>query len=294
MRITTIVTSAACVLAFALPAAAQQDQVYNRHGEISVGTQAPTVDTMVRTIEEGSTEALVSVLEYGERVQCFACIPKLQGMLLTSNVPRKRELAAWWLRRQPFGLDRILVQLRSVVSTDEDPVRRARAAEAMGEIMDPAGLATLSDAALEDTDAGVRAAAVRALGRMNHATASAVIASAFSDGDRAVRLAAMDQVLRVNHFQSGEELVGLLADDDVEVRKRAAKLTGELREAAAEPALIGLLRGDSSAPVRQAAAWALGRIGGATGREAISEAMGIEEDRRVRDALRIAEQMPLR
>jgi epoxyqueuosine reductase len=78
------------------------------------------------------------------------------------------------------------------------------------------------------------------------------------------------------------------------VRTRAARLCGEQRLAAAESVLVAMLRGDEAAPARKAAAWALGRIGGADGKLALAEAQESERDRGVRDAIDIALRMKAR
>ena len=63
---------------------------------------------------------------------------------------------------------------------------------------------------------------------------------------------------------------------------------------AAENTLIVVLRGDASAGARKAAAWALGRIGGAKGREALIAADKTEKNQQVLDAIEIASRMPAR
>jgi HEAT repeat protein len=52
-----------------------------------------------------------------------------------------------------------------------------------------------------------------------------------------------------------------------------------------------MLLGDDAATARKAAAWALGRIGGSTGRSALIDAKESEQDPRVQDAIDIASRM---
>lgn len=267
---------------------------YSRKGELSPDTEAPTLEAMVQAIERGSPQRLRATLEYGERVLCEACVPLLERKLLASSDARVRELSAWWLRRQPFAAPLVIAKLRKLVKEDDDAVRRARAAEALGEMMDPGSLPMLSDAALEDKDASVRAAGVRALARLNSPGAAAVIGDVLSDQSAQVRLAALDVLIRVAGFRDYELLLPLLGDDNADVRARAARLCGEHRVRAAEPVLIAMLRGDEASPARKAAAWALGRIGGAEGRSALIAAAKKEKDDRVLDAIDIAGRMPAR
>jgi HEAT repeat protein len=84
-------------------------------------------------------------------------------------------------------------------------------------------------------------------------------------------------------------VVGRLQDDDAQVRVRAAQLCGELQLADGKDALLSMLHGDAVPAVRQAAAWALGRLGGA-GAE-LRAARGAERDDAVLDALDVALRM---
>jgi len=276
----------------AAPAFAQDNDSANGHdrarGELSPGTQAPSQATLMQAIEGGSPERLSRLLEYGERVECHACVPLLQRQLLENGDARVREMAAWWLRRRPFGFAGVFREIRTVLANDADPVRRARAAEAIGEFMDPHGVAYLA-AALEDDDAGVRAAAVRGLGRINAPAAVNGIVQAFTDSDATVREAAVAQVLYVNTFREHEALMGLLADESVEVRRRAALALGTFRVAEATPALQAMLSGDAEPMVRQAAAWSLGRIGNAGA--VLRAQLEVETSSLVRDAIRVAVRM---
>jgi len=267
-------------------------RVHDRErGELSPGTQAPTRAELMASIRNASPERLQALLEYGERVECHACVPLLQENLLESDDSDVRRISAWWLRRRPFGFAAIMNRMRTTLESDADPVRRARAAEAIGEFLDPNGLGVLSEAAMEDVETIVRTAAVQALGRLNHPGGNAIVAAALSDSDVEVRRAAVDQVLRMNFFRENEALIGALADTDDMVRMRSARLVGELGVADAVPALVAMLRGDDDRGVRQAAAWALGKIGGAEARGALREASESEGEQLVRDAIAIAIQM---
>jgi HEAT repeat protein len=265
---------------------------FSLEGECSEGTQTPTQEAMLNAIRSGAHSRLLATLEYGERVACHACVPLLERRLLEDDNAEVREFAAWWLRRRPFAIGAIMSRMRDVLDGDADPVRRARAAEAIGEFLDPNGLSPLRNAASSDGDAVVREAAVRALGRLNHPDGNRVLADAFTgDADADVRRSAIDQAIRVNFFREHDALVTALADTDAGVRQRASYLVGTFGVGASVPALAALLRGDDDPMVRQAAAWALGRIGTGEAGAALREASGTETNRRVLDAIEIAEQM---
>ena len=266
--------------------------VYDREkGELSPGTGAPKRESMVNAIKSASATRLYATLEYGERVECFECIPLLSEKLLKSDDPQVREISAWWLRKRSFGFGPIMAKMTKVVADDSDPERRARAAAALGEFLDPHGAPTLSKVVKDDSEAAVRTAAVRALGRLNVVTGHAALSGAFSDPDAGVRKAALEQVLKVNFFDDETALIGTLADDDAGVRRTAAQLVGELRLASAVEPLLGVLITDDSAQVRQAAAIALGRIGGAEAGAALADAKTLEHDESVLQAIDIARRM---
>jgi hypothetical protein len=264
--------------------------VYDRErGELSPGTQAPTSNAMLDTIENGSPMALTAVLEYGERVECLACIPKLETKLLSSGNADVREIAAWWLRRRPFGYARVAVKMRNTVIDSSNAVHRARAAEALGEFLDAGGVPALTQAAAEDAEPTVRLAAVRALGRLNARAGHAALITAFEDDEPEIRRAALDQVLRVSFFQEHAAVIGTLDDDSASVRIRAAQIVGQKQIQAGREGLVAMLENDESVPARQAAAWALGRIGDA--RSVLIAAEKSEKNERVIDAIKIALKM---
>lgn len=292
--------SASALLLTTLTASVQAQELHDQHvvhdrarGELSVGTGAPAQQTMLNAIEtaNASPSRLYSILEYGERVECLQCIPGLQRLLLESGDARVREISAWWLRRRSFGFGRVMVAMKDTLANDADPIRRSRAAEAIGEFLDPHGLVALRNAVETDGDATVRATAVRALGRLNHADGREVIASAFNDESAEVRRAAVSVIMRVSFFTDHASLIGLLGDDDAEVRLHAAQLVGQFKVEEAVAPLAGLLRGDDNVAVRQAAAWSLGRIGGSEANTALTEVRATETARGVLDAIEIAKQM---
>jgi HEAT repeat protein len=278
---------AASVVAQTIP----ETREYSRAGEVSPGATAPNVASMMAAIQTGSPDTFRATLEYGERVLCIECVPLLENKLLSSSEPRIRELSAWWLRRQPFAGPAILKTLKQVVASDADPVRRARAAEALGEFMDAHAVSALTTAAKTDPDPTVRASAVRGLARVNDPGSGPVIAAALSDGDPRVRSAAMDVLLLVAGFRDFSGLVPLLADPDPMLRTQAARLCGEVRLAGSDTMLSAVLAGDAAAGVRKVAAWALGRIGGATGAAALQARKASETDPFVLSAIDVAQRM---
>ena len=259
-------------------------------GEVSPGAAAPNRQAMVDVIQSGTPEQIARFLEYGERVECHACVPLLERQLLENDDALVREMSAWWLRRHPFGFGAVFRDIRTVLANDADPVRRSRAAEALGEFMDPHGVTYLRTA-LADSDAGVRLAVVRGLGRINSPAGNAAIVQAFTDADENVRDAAVGQALYVNFFRDYDALLGRLADESATVRRRAALAIGSFRVVEAVPALSAMLSGESDRMVRQAAAFALGRIGGTEAQQALRTQQTVEQESLVSDAIDVALRM---
>lgn len=270
-------------------------RVYDRtRGELSPGTQAPSREDLMRAIDVGrrSPSQLATLLEYGERVECHECVAPLQQLMLDPAVDAgTREMAAWWLRRRPFGFDAVMRETRIVLAGDADPTRRAAAAAAIGEFMDWHGVQHLGTALTSDADPRVRTAAVLGLARINSPRGLPLIATALTDADPAVVDAALRSVLRVNFFRAHDALLPLLGHIDGVICRRVALVIGSLEIDASVPALAAMLRGDENELARQAAAWALGRIGTAEARNALHESMTTEASRRVLDAIEVALRM---
>lgn len=281
-------------------AAAQDDcATFDRErGECSPGTQAPSQEALLNAIRGGSPTRLMGMLEYGEMLECYECVPALARRVITDDNSRMREFSAWWLRRRHLAKNHLFIEFRSILQGDypawtsdlgvPQEVMRARAAEALGEFLDPNALAPLAEAAMGDAEPIVRDAAVSALGRLNHPEGNAVLAAALSDSAPEVRRAALSSIVRVNFFREHDALLGTLADDDAVVRREGALLVGQMRVGAGVDALAGLLRADEDANVRRAAAWSLGMIGDGVARDVLREARASESNRMVLDAIEIA------
>jgi len=257
-------------------------------GELSAHTGAPHVVDMENAIRVGSPTLLVSMLEYGERVECHTCVPLLEERLLTSSNGEVREIAAWWLARRPFGFAAVYHDIRTVLASDSDPVRRARAAEALGNFADPHGVEHLSVAFTTDTVSAVRVAAIHGIAEINAPSGLPFLSMALGDSDPAVQTAALQMITHVNFFSDYDALIPLLAHADGTMRRRAATVVGSLRVSAAVTALAAMLRGDIDQGARREAAWALGRIGGGEARTALNEVLASSPPADVRNAINVA------
>ncbi|MBN8611572.1 MAG: HEAT repeat domain-containing protein [Deltaproteobacteria bacterium] len=261
-------------------------------GESSLDTQAPDLASLREAIAgaDSNPSRFTTMLEYGERVECYSCVPAVQRLLLSSSNAQVRESAAWWLRRRPFAIGAVFVQMRDTLASDGSDTRRQYAAEALGTLMDVHALAPLSEAATTDGAPNVRAAAVRSLGRLNIGRASHAIAMALGDSDVTVQAAALQAITEIGFFDEVEPIMGLLGSTDASIRRQAARAIGLYHVTASTTILAAMLVGDTDMSVRAAAAWALGRLGTAEAREALleGEALPTQTDDRVLDAIRMA------
>src|SRR5262245_8891928 len=128
-----------------------------------------TGDRIKSAAASGSMMAIWETLEHGERVECIDCIPSVEP-LIYDPTPRTREIAAWWLRRRVSGVwgpGQVYERTRQTLANDTNATRRAYAAEALGEFLASPGIDAVSAAITKDSDPNVRAAAAKALGRLN-------------------------------------------------------------------------------------------------------------------------------
>jgi len=234
-----------------------------------------------------------STLEHGEKVECLSCIPLVAGLLYDSHA-KTREISAWWLRRRIFGVfgpgevySQVIDTLADQSQTD---VRRARAANALGEFLSLEGAKYLATAIRTDGSPVVRASAVQALERMNTEGTNGELGYAMlNDADASVRLAALHAATRVNVFTNVESIASLVGDDSALVRQSAAAALGTMRVKDSVDVLVFLSSADNEpdASVRKSAVWSLGQIRDGSALDAVTAAQH-DSDAFVRDAARFA------
>ncbi len=223
-------------------------------------------------IASGSTDAVIAEVERAERLTCSACVEPLME-LLDSPRYELREVAAWWFARRPV----IKAQLSSQGMTalaGSDSIAARNAADMLGAFGHPQAVPALVTAATNRSlTAEARAAAVHALGIIGHRSATAGLTTALADSDATVRLAAVDAWAAIRGQTGAAPLVARLADADASVRVRAAAVVGTLHERTGLAALETALAGDANPEVRRNAAWALGELGDASARPALTAAL---------------------
>lgn len=246
-----------------------------------------TGDEILVAARSGAASEIAGALLRGERTQCFSCIGTVETLLYHEDV-YVRQLAANWLRKRPLGFGPVMIRTReTLLDGAEDVGIRVLAAEALGNFWDFHAATPLSNVATADSDAQVRAAAVRALGVLNVRQGTAAVSTALGDSDASVRAAALDAAMALLPFADHGAIVPLVADSDANVRWRAALAVGELGIEEGADALEAVVLTDESPWVRQNAAYALGVLGADGARDTL-EAASEDSDRWVRSAARVA------
>jgi HEAT repeat protein len=255
-RITQLLAAAVCTVALVGTASAGRG---GSHARIQ------------NAINTNSTDAIIAELERAERLICDACIAPVME-LLDHDRYEIREAAAWWFARRPV-MKRQLAE-RSLTDLEGSDSRLARnAADVLGTFRHPSAIPALATAsARTDLSAEARQHAVRALGTIGHAAANDALEAAMGDSDAGVRFEALDSWLKIRNQDGAAAAVALIDDADERVRAKAAGVVGELRESAARTALEAQLANDADPTVRRNAAWALGRIGDRASRDVLEAA----------------------
>jgi HEAT repeat protein len=267
-------------------------QVYKQLSENSL-EHVTSADALLAEIKHPNLAPtrIWKLLEHGEKVECLGCIPYVKKLLYSSHA-KNREISAWWLRRRIFGVFGPGQVYADVVSTlgdqNQSEERRAYAANALGEFLNPSGVKNLAAAVRRDSSPLVRAAAVAALQRMNTEGPDQELGYALSDESEQVRLVVLKAAMAVNVFSSVDAITQRLGDESPLVRRRAAEALGSMRIADAVVGLVALASPDErDAGVRSAAVWALGRIADPAGKAAVQDALD-DSDALVRSSAKIA------
>jgi len=231
-------------------------------------------DTIKSAALSAAPTRVWEALEHGEKVECLDCIATV-SLLLYDNNAKTREIAAWWLRRRVFGVfgaGEVYSQTVGTLQSDANPVRRADAAYALGEFFATPGIAACAQALKTDADAGVRAAAASALGRLNDDGAGA-LAQGLADASPTVALAALASVSRINSFSGMSSIAALTGNSNASVRQRAVEVLDALDVSESVDVVAAAAKNDTEATVRAAACHALGTFGATTSGDASAMAI---------------------
>lgn len=135
---------------------------------------------------------------------------------------------------------------------DGDPVIRRAAAQRLARVRNRPATVALTTLARTDTDAGVRSAAVMALGAQGPDAATALV-GALSDPDIVVRLAAPSSLMGSSPDDAAEALAPLLTGEPTDLSLEAARVLASHGNPSAEAFIIAALDSSRSEIRSQAA-----------------------------------------
>lgn len=231
------------------------------------GGSAERISDAVRST---SVDAITAEIERAESLMCPDCVPIVTN-LLEDNRYEVREVAAWWFAKRPQLKDMLVPGfLEDLKSGNTIAVRNA--ADFLGRTMTYTSLPALRDAIKRDVGAEGKIALVRAVKYMGHRSGNPVLVHAMTDASADVRAAAVNAYRDIRGQNDATPIVGMLVDSAPNVRAEAATVAGAMRAAAAVGALENIVVNDADPVARRNAAWALGRIGSATSRDALTKA----------------------
>lgn len=225
-------------------------------------------------IQSGSVDAITAEIERAESLMCEECVGLVTNLLEDSRY-EVREVAAWWFAKRPALRDIMAAQFVDELATG-NTIKTRNAADFLGRTKYYKSLPTLRAAISRDIGVEAKVAMVRAVKFMAHKDGSPVLVTAMTDGNATVRAAAVTAWRDIRGQQSAAAVVGLLADSDATVRAEAATVVGALRETSARTQLEAIVVGDADAIARRNAAWALGKVGTAASRDALTRATADE------------------
>jgi HEAT repeat protein len=252
-----------------------------------------TPDRIISMAGTGAPTAIWQTLEHGESVQCTDCIGAVAPLLYDTHYAKNREIAAWWLRKRMFGVfgpGEVYEQTLNTLATDPDPARRGYAASAIGEFLEASGIPPVALAATTDSDPGVRAAAMSALGRLNDDGAGA-LTHGLTDTDDNTKIAAMEAAGRVSSISDTNflpQLTTALGSSTALVRKHAVQLLDAMDATAADAAVLALAKGDADEDVRIIACHAMGTFGNSADMPTLQHIAATDSSGLVRDMATIA------
>jgi HEAT repeat protein len=161
--------------------------------------------------------------------------------------------------------DPALLPIFQEAARDSEAGVRAAAIMALGQLLPAEEPATevilLLQRAVKDEHPLVRRAAAWALGRVRDPRATRALQEAARDRDAAVRATAVEALGEQPDAAALATLLERLHDKDAFVRRQAARAIGRRRASGATIPLIARLIREKDPEVKRAIAWALGQIG---------------------------------
>ncbi len=250
--------------------------LYDGEGFLTENDFDPFAHRRPWSAERATLIAHAGFLEHREPVVRMDALAALEHLRETSVSPQvvplltDSDTAPWWQAYggetavcsvaaralEALGDASLLPRIEPLLTHEESAVRRA-AVEALGGIASPLASSAVA-ACLEDEDAGVRAAAVRAFARLR-ADPAPHLRPMLDDQDTQVRRAVIYALGSLRQKRYAADLVPCIADPELDVRRAAVSALGQIGDLGVADRVVPYLQ-DERAEVRRAALLCLGSI----------------------------------
>ncbi|HTR53003.1 MAG TPA: HEAT repeat domain-containing protein [Kofleriaceae bacterium] len=216
-----------------------------------------------QAIASGSQDAIIAEVERTEGLICEDCVAAVTSLLGSDNY-KLREVAGWWYAKRPVLLQSMLVTMKSdLVNGDSVHVRNA--ADFIGSAGQQSSLPALRAAYTRGgLSVDARLAIVRSIGVLANRGGNSTLVAAMGDSDASVRALAVRAWRDMRGQTTAAPVEALLGDADANVRAQAVAVVGAYRDTNVVSVLQQLVQNDQDYFVRHNAQWALGRMGQTT------------------------------
>lgn len=225
-----------------------------------------------QAVASTSVDAIIAEVERAEALACDECIQLVTNLTEDSRY-EVRAVAAWWFAKRPAMKKMLAEQFEPELLTGTT-LKVRNAADFLGRTMSYTALPSLRAAIKRDVGPEAKLAIVRAVSYLGHRGGNEALTVAMADRDAAVRAEAARAWRDIFDQVDAGPVLALLGDTDAAVRAEAATVVGGMKTLAGRVALEALVVSDASAIVRRNAAWALGKLGQAASRDALTRASG--------------------
>ncbi|MBS1118740.1 MAG: lyase domain protein repeat-containing protein [Deltaproteobacteria bacterium] len=237
----------------------------------SLAGKGGSAGSIRQAVASHSADAIIAEVERTEGLGCEECI-QLVTQLTEDSRFSVREVAAWWFAKRPT-LQKMMAEQFEPELVSGSSIQVRNAADFLGSSSTFTALPRMRQAILRtDLDADAKLALVRAVDHLGNLGGNPVLTTAMADASALVRAAAVKAWRDVRGQANAAPVVALLNDGDANVRAEAATVVGAMTETGARAALENLAISDDSAIVRRNASWALGKLGSAASRVALTQA----------------------
>jgi HEAT repeat protein len=219
-----------------------------------------SLEEIARQLESSNSRDRLLALASLRKFPPADAVPLIKKVLYDEMLP-VRSMAIFALGVKPTEeCYPILIEL---LETDPDYGIRADAAGALGYLGDIRAFEPLARAFYEDTQWLVRFSAAVSLGNLRDLRAKEVLLDALESNELVVQQAAVSALGEIKAVDTVDTILRFAASDDWLMRQRLAEALGHLATPKSRSALQFLAK-DSNAQVREAATFALERLGGST------------------------------